>query len=749
MAQVPMPEGPRVNPVVPDAKPISILEPKESRITANAIGGMQNSQNILAKAANDAYNRMNEARATEAFNSIKIAVTDLMLGENGALRQEGSQVVDRKKPFVDDYMEQIEKISENYCEGLTAPQKNLIQERVRLYANNRREELMKHSIQQADAYQNNVAKTTARLAGETIATNARNIDEVNESIESINKAVDIFMKGDAPEVRKATAEKLISSSLTTAIEFAIENDNPEQAEALRQQWRGKGLSPIDDMKTQAKIRAALKEKKEKVDTEQITRKVDYALSDDGIRETILAQATGKTYDRKLYDAVVSLATEVGEPNPIVECDLMYLLGEKKSREIIEQYKKDVTEYQKEKQAYDEEAKKLEAEKKSNNKEPPKRPSLINKLKESLNATQKDAYEKSKRAHEGLRDANPYLIQEQILRVEPDLADNPVLLRKVIEERVDKILRDKYKQQAEQGQKAQTIYNKLKDGVKWSDISVIDKDGLDEDQLRALEGFAARKGGKVTTNPTYYRDYVYNPEALRSIPYSELYKHVNEFSQEDFAKVLNLKADVDKGVKIKDPTKGVKSVVTDLLERSGFKPEGSGKLKMTYDLMSMVLIDTVVDEMRENPKATWNEEAIRNRANALLNTNFKVAGVLFGENDTFLHKYMNNPRSINSDLEGLVKSALIETGYGSPTDVDVNVAVFRFLLNPSRPFASSAKAENVIANHVRTNTRIKPEIYADLEKGKYAEPYTDHLLVKAYILGQLSRKDLMERPKQTK
>lgn len=89
MAQVPMPEGPRVNPVVPDAKPISILEPKESRITANAIGGMQNSQNILAKAANDAYNRMNEARATEAFNSIKIAVTDLMLGENGALRQEG------------------------------------------------------------------------------------------------------------------------------------------------------------------------------------------------------------------------------------------------------------------------------------------------------------------------------------------------------------------------------------------------------------------------------------------------------------------------------------------------------------------------------------------------------------------------------------------------------------------------------------------------------------------------------------
>ncbi len=738
MAQVPLAEGPRVNPVVPDAKPISILEPKESRITASAIGGMQNSQNVLSKAANDAYNRMNEARATEAFNSIKIAVTDLMLGENGALRQVGSQVVDRKKPFVEDYMEQIEKISEQYCEGLTAEQKRLNQERIRLYVTNRRTELLNHSIQQAEAYQKNVAKTTARISGEAIATNARNIDEVNEAIENIRKAVDVYQEGDAPEVRKATTEKLVSTSLVSAIELALENNQPEQAEALRLQWRGKGLSVLDEMKMQAKIRTALKEKKTLVDTEQALAKIGRAVTDEGLMSSILPKASGKEFDAEEFKKIATLATEKGftDKNGMTTV-AMYILGYDKCKEMTDAYDKEVEIYRQRHNEWERAKAEAVAQKKAFEQEEPVPPSLT--FTNKLNPAQRAVFEEFNITKMQLHEGNEEAFIQQISRAVPELTENPKLMKKVVDGVLADIKIKRAQTQAVQGTTAQSIYSRLQNGAKWEEIPITERDRLSEGQRAGLQNYAKRSTGKMSTDATLYCDYIYNPEKLKDTPLCDLYEQAWQFSNADFARLIQVKTQLDKGAEIKDPTKGVKSIVEDLLVRSGYKPEGSSERKLAYDIMKREIIEAIVDKQRLEPNKVWQDKDVRLCATTMLDERFETAGVLWGKNTSRIADIVSN-KSGWGELDDLLDEALKDVGYSDPKRLDRNVLVLRLLLNPSRPIIG----EQTIAQKVKE----KPEYWRPVRNALQEMGYKDfdldsHLIAKCFLLGELNRKDKMK------
>ena len=260
MAIVPMPDGPRVNPTVPDAKPISILEPRESKITAQSIANAQSSSNGLLKAARESYERMSDARATEAYNNVRIAVNDLLMGENGALQKKGTEVTNSKKPFVQDYYEQIEKIFEQETKGLDTYQRQLLEGRKQKYLANRRSELTQHLIKQANEVQMGVAKDAAEIAVDTITANPRDLDSVSDARAEIEKNARIMMRGQDETVIRNAIDKTVSGALVGAITIALANNNPEEAEALRKYYHKKGLTALDELKIQPKIKEALEKK---------------------------------------------------------------------------------------------------------------------------------------------------------------------------------------------------------------------------------------------------------------------------------------------------------------------------------------------------------------------------------------------------------------------------------------------------------------------------------------------------------
>lgn len=645
MAQVPMPEGPRVNPVVPDAKPISILEPKESRITANAIGGMQNSQNVLVKAANDAYNRMNEARATEAFNSIKIAVTDLMLGENGALRQEGSQVVDRKKPFVDDYMEQIEKISENCCEGLTAEQKRLNQERIRLYVANRRTELLNHSIKQSEIYENGVAKTQSELASDSIVTNPLDIESYKTARADIEKAASVILRGQAPDVIKASVDASVSKSILESITTQIALGNVENAEAIRKHHHGKGLLAVDEMKAQAHIKPALQKKLDAVKEQDAINAVNRSLTPEGILNTVGKKGNGKDFDTDLYKKVSALATENGISNDVIVLQ-MYYLGEEKSKKQMAEWS----------------AKAREAKEKGE--EAPPLP-----FGDSLSPTEADAVKEYIKIRDSVNSGDKDVIRQQILLANPNIDPKTLesATKRKFEERQYAIRWNKY----QQGQQASNAYAMIKNGTRWKDIPDTEKMYLDPMERAGFEEYDRRLAlGSFITDSKLYGELAYNNDYLKEVPWAQFYSYAGRLTPQDFDSLKQRKEALEKGASTKDTLKGIATTVDNTLQRLIGAPNANDK--RIYNVMKRKVVEYVSDEINANPTAQWDDAKIRALINNKVTESFTVPSKYLWNSDFVLadalKKHVSVTNRVNS-LQKVLDAGLNASGFPAPVDLD--------------------------------------------------------------------------------
>lgn len=663
MAIVPMTEGPKVNPTVPDAKPISILEPKESKIAAQSIANAQASSNGLLKAARESYERMSDARATEAYNNVRIAVTDLLMGENGALTKKGTEVTDSKKPFVDDYYEKIQKIFDENTKDLDTYQKQLLEGRKQKYLANRRIELTQHLIKEADAKQKGIAKTAAEIASENIQTNPRDLDSVKESREEIAKNFRILLRGQDESVIQKSIDDTVSASLSNAIELALANNNPEEAEALRKHYHKQGLSYLDELKLQPKIREALQKKIENANTVNAVNATKASLTPEAILARTLPKGNGKEFDAKKYKEVADIVTENGlDANAV---PYLYLLGDW-GRGVINDWK---------------------AEKEKALKEGtvvPAPPSLAD-FKAMATHEQTLAVEEYARIQNGVNSGDKEIIKEQVLTA------NPNIDYKTMEATVKQIHENRQQQialyKAQSSDQASQTWAMVRNGTRWKDIPETEKAYLSKTTRAGLEEYDRRKAlNSFTTDSVLYDNLAFDNENLKRISWETFYGFAGYLKPSDFSDLLERKRKLENmgDKELNDLHKNVSKQVDDALSRLGIEATTSDK-KRVFGVMKRVIFESVYDAASADPTRNWSDADIRKLVNGRIQQQFiTYSGTCkLLDKDFNIADAMTKPLDITRKftLGAILAEGLVDSGYPQPTNLDKSELLVRIAINP--------------------------------------------------------------------
>lgn len=717
MAIVPMPDGPRVNPTVPDAKPISILEPRESKITAQSIANAQSSSNGLLKAARESYERMSDARATEAYNNVRIAVNDLLMGENGALQKKGTEVTNSKKPFVQDYYEQIEKIFEQETKGLDTYQRQLLEGRKQKYLANRRAELTQHLIKQANEVQMGVAKDAAEIAVDTITANPRDLDSVSDARAEIEKNARIMMRGQDETVIRNAIDKTVSGALVGAITIALANNNPEEAEALRKHYHKKGLTALDELKIQPKIKEALEKKIQNVRTEQAVNAVNASLTPEAIVARILPKGDGQQFDSKKYNDVATFATENGIPEA---ANILYYLGDE-GKKVVNEWKK----------KNEEAVKAGTAPEKFN----------LETLQVMLKPEQKLALEDYGRVAVGMYSGDKDIIREQVLIANPNV--DPKTMEDTIKIIHENRQRDIALRKAQEGNQASQAVSQMRNGRRWKDIPDVEKNFLTDRQKEGLEEYDRRKAlNSFTTDSNLYAIYAYDNDALKSISWGDFYALAGRFTQKDFNKLAERKQALDQyGDKgIKESVKGLSGKVDFALDRIGVKAVGDVQ-KRVLNSMKRIIYEFVEDKINEDPKRVWSDEEVTRAVNEALKTELRVQGRWPITDDNYtIQDLMVKPKNLKgykSSLNAVLDAGLIANGYPDPNDLDRNELVARALLSKKKKIPGAHQMFEVMPKDKRTEL---------IQKAREAgEIPNEDRIVAAYIRDSLR---VLEKTKQS-
>ena len=662
MAIVPMPDGPRVNPTVPDAKPISILEPRESKITAQSIANAQSSSNGLLKAARESYERMSDARATEAYNNVRIAVGDLLMGENGALTKQGTEVTNSKKPFVQDYYEQIEKIFDQETKGLDTYQKQLLEGRKQKYLANRRLELTQHLIKQADAVQVSVAKNAAEIAVDTITADPRNLDSVKDAREEIEKNARIMMRGQDESVIRSSIDKTVSTALVSAITIALANGNPEEAEALRKHYHKNGLTAIDELKIQPKIKEALEKKIQNVKTEQAVNAVTQSLSTESILSRIMPKGNGKEFDSKKYKEVTNLVTENGLDAGTVP--YLYYLGDW-GVNIVNDWKA-------EKEKALKEGTQVPA--------PPNVEELRNNVTDLQRLSIDEYYKTVNAVNSGDKD----IIREQVYlanpNIDPKTADGTIKL--IHENRQRSIAIGK----AQTDSQASQVLAQLKNGRRFADIPSVEMDALPDYIKEGLKEYDRRKAlNSFTTNSNLYASLAYDNDNLKKMDWAQFYSYAGYLKPEDFNNLANRKQKLEQmgDKELNDLTKGVATQVDYALSRLGIKAAGETK-KRIYSTMKRTIVDLVTDKINETPDKKLSDAEILKTIDSALKTQILVEGTLWDSEYTVEDLLTSTTgASKKLALDAVVDAGLKASGYPDPRDLDRTELLVKVMINPRR------------------------------------------------------------------
>lgn len=677
MAIVPMTDGPKVNPTVPDAKPISILEPRESKIATQSIANAQASSNGLLKAARESYERMSDARATEAYNNVRIAVNDLLMGENGALTKVGTEVTDSKKPFVQDYYEQIEKIFDENTKDLDNYQKQLLEGRKQRYLANRRMDLTKHLIKQADAVQIGVAKNAAEIAVDTITANPRDLDSVKEAIEEIEKNARIMMRGQDESVIRSGIDKTVSGALVSAITVALVNNNPEEAEALRRHYHKKGLSALDELKIQPKIKEALEKKIQAMKTEQAVNAVTQSLTTESILSRVMPKGDGKEFDAKRYQATVNLVTENGLDSGVAP--YLYYLGDW-GVNIVNDWK-------------------AEKEKALKEGAPVPAPPSIEELRNNVSDLQRLAIDEFYKTTSAINSGDKEVISEQVYlanpNIDPKTADSTIKF--IHENRQRSIAIGK----AQANSQASQVFAMLRNGRRFADIPSVEMDALPDHVKEGLKEYDRRKAlNSFTTDSNLYASLAYDNEALKTLSWGDFYGLAGRFSQEDFKKLAERKQALDQyGDKgIKEAVKGLSSKVDFAIERLGVKPKGDTQ-KRTLNSMKRTVYEFVEDKINEDPKRAWTDEDVTRIVNEALKTEIRVNGIWDFTTDHYTVAHLlteeENLHGYKSSLHPVLNAGLRANGFPEPNDLDRNELVVKVLLSSRKSIPGARQMFEVI------------------------------------------------------
>lgn len=694
MAIVPMADGPKVQPTVPDGTPIGLVRTDGDVALKKADAQLRQSNNEFVDACNRAYETMSRARADAAYNDIQIQVNDLMKGDNGALRLQGTEVVEADQPFVKHYDDEIGKIIQKRIEGLDVHQKALIGEKLKGYRADRRLELQNHAIKQAEAYQQSVAKTKGEIAAESIAVDPGNIKNVDVQAEAIEDAYRTMHRGEPEDSIKKGAADLVSSSIVDGIKTLLANDQPENAQAVLRHYRGGKLTAYDTLKVQALIRDALQKKAAQAQAAAAANATTASLQPPSLARTMLAPATGKDYDENEFKNATTLVSDAGKPEWAAAA---YVVGSAKAKEIVDAWAKEVQ----------------DAKERGDN-------AAVQKLQAQdpfsgvLTAPQKAALARYSNEMSLVNSGDKEAIRRQVEAANPG-ADPKLLDRAtniLFQQRQHAI---RYERERA-NQTAASVFTQLHGGTDIDDIPAAQFEGLSDAQKAGLAEYSRRRRlNSFSTDSAAYYDLAYNNQKLKEISWADLYAMAGRFEPKDFDNLTNRKVQIEQGANTKDISAEVSREVNNALELIGLKPDSKTN-KAFYSRIARSIADNVTDKANTDFGKGWDSTRIHQEVAAVTQSRLTQTG-LWNSNYQ-VGDFLSKETFWDTDgLKAMADAALKATGFPEPSDVDRSEFVVTCLLNPRRPVpgesqfvaaAPAAEVADIRAAYARAHNGAQPD-----------------------------------------
>ncbi len=704
-----MADGPKVRPTIPEAPELGLVQTKGDEPLRKANAEMLRARDDTMGVLERAYETMSRARADAAYNDIQIQVNDLLKGDGGALYQQGTEVVEADQPFVKHYDDEIGRIIQKRIEGLDVHQKALIGEKLKGYRADRKLELQNHAIKQAEAYQQNVAKTKGEIAAEAIAVDPGNIKSVTENASALEDAYRTMHRGEPEDTIRKGAADVVSASIVDGIKALLANDQPENAQAVMRHYRGNKLTAYDTLKVQALIRDALQKKAAQAQAAAAATKTTESLKPWNLAKTMLAPATGKDYDEAEYTKVTSIVSDAGKPEWV---SAAYLVGSAKAQELIGAW-----------------AKKVEEAKAAGDNKTVMALQAENPLDAALTPPQKAALARFNNEMALVNTGNKEAIRRQVIAANPD-ADPKLIDRAtntIFQQRQHAI---RYERERA-NQAAASVFSLLHGGADVDDIPAAQFDGLSDAQKAGLAEYSRRRRlGSFSTDSALYYSLAYDNQKLKEISWADLYASAGSFEPKDLDNLVNRKVQIEQGASTKDVSSEVAREVSNALELIGLKPDSKTN-KVFYSRVARGIADNVIDKVNTDFGKGWDEARIRQEVAAvtqsrltqtgLWNSNYRVGDFLSKE--TFWG---------TDGLKAMTDAALKATGFPEPGDVDRSEFVVTCLLNPRRPIPGESQ---FVAAAPTAEVAAIREAYAKAHNG--AQP-DDHILARLLLKARIQQ-----------
>lgn len=709
MAIVPMPDGPRVNPTVPQGESAGLLKTGGDVVAKKAAAQAMEASNEFLKATNDAYERMSKARADAAMNDIQIQVNDLMNGEGGALHQTGTDVVERQDgPFVKHYDDEISKIIGDRIQNLDQYQRGLLTDRLKRYRADRQLELTNHMVKEADAYQKETAKTSGSIAAETITVNPSDIRSVEENAKTYEDSYRTIHKGEPEESIKKGVADGVSSAIVDGIKTLLANDNPEQAQAVLRHYRGNKLTAYDVLKVQPLIRDALQKKAAAATAAQAATQTVNSLTPESVAKSRLAPATGKDFDPKDFSKATNLVSDAGRPE---WAPAAYLLGAEKAKELVDNWTREVFDAQ---ERGDQAAvAKLQQQ---------------NPLEAALTPQQKVALARYRNTIEAVRSGDKDTIRTQVIEANPDL--DPATVEKVTKTIFEQRQYANRVEREERNQRAAQVFTNLHAGTDIEDIPAAQMEGLSDPQRAGMAEYSRRRRlNSFTTDSALFYSLAYDNEKLKNTEWADLYAMAGSFTPKDFDTLANRKVMLEQGASTADPQKAVMPAVKSAIEVLGLKGEGKTG-QAIYGRMARVICDAVAEKYAADFGKGWDENRIRTEVATVAGRTVTQLGLWDSHwkvGDFF------NKQSLYStaNLKGPLDAALKSIGYPEPNDLDRNEWLLGIVTSDAaKPFPGESSFYAAIPES------DKKVIHDGFVKERKAEP-TEHDICRRYLMARFN------------
>ena len=258
MAQVPVSSGPSEQIRVPEFGTSFKLMDTDGDKVNNDIFQKQlpESGNKLMQAYTDAYDRFSQMRVTDATNAIEQEVNDYLMGENGAMRQQGESVYNgvqgkdgQRKPFAEAHFEEVEKIIKKHRGDLDRQQGFRLDDKLASYKERIRGNLLNHQMQQIEKHETDTYRTRAQIAADGLMTNILDPNARQEYIDSMKESIGFLYRNAPAETRNYEIKKALSGSLAQGMKSQIDIENLGGARKLlnkyRSQMTGKDVMDIE------------------------------------------------------------------------------------------------------------------------------------------------------------------------------------------------------------------------------------------------------------------------------------------------------------------------------------------------------------------------------------------------------------------------------------------------------------------------------------------------------------------------